>query len=552
MNENNKKQNTPARPLAIGPQARPPVVVIMGHIDHGKSTLLDYIRKTNVTESETGGITQNISAYEVEVPQEEPKSRESEANRGIPRSTRAFGSEAQARRDDFANRKITFLDTPGHEAFSKMRERGASIADIAILVVSAEDGVKPQTIEAWKTITEMKLPSIVAINKIDKSSANIEKTKTELAENEIYLENYGGKIPYVEISAKTGAGVDSLLSLILILAEMENFTKNTEGGASGFIIETNLDSKRGIKATLIIKNGILRKGMFVVVEDAICSTRLIQNFKGEIIDIASPSSPIRLCGFDKMPKVGAPFKTFKNKKDALKYTQDYKNSRVELSLGNSTFKSENPPVLAVKKIIPILLKTDVSGSLEAIEKEITKIKSKTEIQSAEFKIIRKGVGPISESDIKNISNSEDAIIIGFNVKADKSALEVAQKRGIVISFFDIIYKMTEWLEEQMENRRPRIETIETTGRAKIIRAFSRTKERQIIGGKVTEGRLLLNGTVKIMRREFEIGRGKIVNLEKSKIKTNEIAEGSEFGMMIESKIEIAPGDIIEMFRIEQK
>ncbi|KKP86667.1 MAG: Translation initiation factor IF-2 protein [Parcubacteria group bacterium GW2011_GWC1_35_8] len=495
---------------------RPPVVVIMGHIDHGKSTLLDYIRKTNVTENEAGGITQNISAYEVIHKDEEGK-----------------------------DKKITFLDTPGHAAFSKMRERGALIADIAILIVSAEDGVKPQTVEAWKTIVETKIPSIVAINKIDKPNANIEKTKNELAENEVYLENYGGKIPYVEISAKTGTGVDNLLSLILILSEMENFTGNTEEDASGFVIEADLDSKRGIQATLLIKNGTIKKGMTVVVEDSTTSTRIIQDFKGKMIENASFSSPIRLCGFDKLPRVGAPFKTFKNKKDALEYMECFKGKEIK----NTNTKSSDE---TGKKLIPILLKADVSGSLEAIEKEIAKIKCQGKVENAEFKIITKGVGPISESDIKNISDGENAIIIGFNVKADKSAEEIAKKRNISISFFDIIYKMTEWLEEEMEKRRPRVETVETTGRAKIIRAFSRTKERQIIGGKVIEGQMLLNGTVKIMRREFEIGRGKIVNLEKSKVKTSTVEEGLEFGMMLESKIEVASGDVIELFSIAQK
>ena len=495
---------------------RPPVVVVVGHIDHGKSTLLDYIRKTNIVDLETGGITQSISAYEVLHKNEEGKEK-----------------------------KITFLDTPGHEAFSKMRQRGALIADVAILVVSAEDGVKPQTIEAWKTINEAKIPCIVAINKIDKPNANIEKTKIELAENEIYLENYGGKTPYVEISAKKGTGVDVLLTLILILAEMENFTGNVEEDASGFVIEADLDSKRGIQATLIIKNGTIRKGMTVVVEDSMTSTRIIQDFKGEMINSATMSSPIRLCGFDKIPKVGSPFKAFQNKKDAQEYAQNYKNQEKKICYDKISCESN-------KKIIPILLKADVSGSLEAIEKEIAKIKCKGEVESAEFKIISKGVGPISESDIKNISNSEDAIIIGFNVKADKSALEIAKTRGITISLFDIIYKMTEWLEEQMEERRPRIETVETTGRAKIIRAFSRTKERQIVGGKVIQGQMLLNGTVKIMRRDFEIGRGKIVNLEKSKVKTSIVEEGLEFGMMVESKIEIAPGDVVELFSIAQK
>lgn len=491
---------------------RPPVVVVMGHIDHGKSTLLDYIRKTNVVEGETGGITQVISAYEV-----------------------------LHKNENGVDKKITFLDTPGHEAFSKMRERGAKIADIAILVVSAEDGVKPQTIEAWKTINEMGLPSIVAINKIDKGGANIEKTKTELAENEIYLENYGGKIPYVEISAKAGTGVDDLLSLILILAEMENFTGNGDVCASGFVIEVNLDSKRGIQATLIIKEGSLKNGMTVVVEDSICSTRIMENFKGLAINEVTFSSPVRIVGFDKMPRVGAEFKSFEKKKDAEKYAESWKNAEARPATALSSGE-------ASKKIIPIILKADVAGSLEAIEKEITKIKA----ENAEFKIIARGVGPISESDIKGVTSGEDVLVVGFNVKADKSAAETATKRGITISFFDIIYKMTEWLEVQMEERRPKIETVETTGRAKIIRAFSRTKERQIVGGKVTEGQINLNSTVKIMRREFEIGRGKIVNLEKSKVKTSTVEEETEFGMMIESKIEIVAGDVLESFSVTHK
>ena len=225
-----EKINNVERPSAIDLRARPPVVVVMGHIDHGKSTLLDYVRKTNVVGVEAGGITQAISAYEVVHKDEHGK-----------------------------DRKITFLDTPGHEAFSKMRERGAQIADIAILIVSAEDGVKPQTLEAWKTAVSNNIPVIVAINKIDKPEANVEKTKIELAENEIYLENYGGKVPGAMISAKTGAGVDELLSLILILSEMENFTGNSGENASGFVVESNLDPKRGIEATLIITNGTLQR-----------------------------------------------------------------------------------------------------------------------------------------------------------------------------------------------------------------------------------------------------------------------------------------------------
>ncbi|HEV7701922.1 MAG TPA: translation initiation factor IF-2 [Candidatus Paceibacterota bacterium] len=506
MEENNKKQNT---------KERAPVVVIMGHIDHGKSTLLDYIRKTNVVEAEAGGITQRISAYEV-------------MHKGEK------GEE----------RKITFLDTPGHEAFSKMRERGAKIADIAILVVSAEDGVKPQTIEAWKTIVESGLPAIVAINKIDRPGANVEKTKTELAENEIYLENYGGKIPYAEISAKEGTGVDSLLSLIVLLAEMENFTGNPDENASGFVLESNLDPKRGIEATLLIKNGQLKNGMTVVVEDCMCSTRIMENFLGKMIKEAGISSPVRIVGFDKMPRVGAEFKAFDKKKDAEESAKTWKTKEESPARNASSIAGAG----GGGKIIPIMLKADVAGSLEAIEKEIAKI----EHEAAEFKIIAKGVGPITLSDIKSLSTGGDMLVIGFNVKTDKSAVEEAERRGVTISQFEIIYKMTEWLEEQMEKLRPKIETIETTGRAKIIRAFSRTKERQIVGGKVTEGQINLNSTVKIMRRDFEIGRGKIVNLETGKVKTSMVPEGTEFGMMVESKIEIVAGDALESFSIMQK
>lgn len=503
MDKNIKKQNM---------QTRAPIVAVMGHVDHGKSTLLDYIRKTNVVEGEVGGITQCISAYEVNHKDEEG-----------------------------ADRKITFLDTPGHEAFTKMRERGAEIADIAILVVSAEDGVKPQTKEAWETISASGIPCIVAINKIDKGGANIEKTKQELAENEIYLENYGGKIPCAEISAKVGTGVDNLLSLILILADMEDLTGNPDENASGFVIEVNLDSRRGILATLIIKNGSIKKGMTVVVEDSMCSTRIIENFKGKMIDDASFSSPVRIVGFDKMPRVGAQFTSFQKKGEAEKYIENWKEGK------NQTNKKEDNKETN-KKIIPIILKADVSGSIEAIEKEIGKIKH----DNAEFRIVSKGIGPITESDIKGVSSGADIIVIGFNVKADKSAIEIAETRGITISFFEIIYKMTEWLEIQMEEKRPKIETLETTGRAKIVRAFSRTKERQIVGGRVTEGQINISSTLRIMRRDFEIGRAKIVNLEKSKVKTSTALEGEEFGMMVESKIEIVAGDILESFSIIQK
>ena len=504
MEENTKQENI----QNINKLERPPVVAVMGHVDHGKSTLLDYIRHTNVAETEAGGITQTISAYEVIHKDESGKEK-----------------------------KITFLDTPGHEAFSKMRERGAKVADIAILVVSAEDGVKPQTLEAWKTITESNTPVIVAINKIDKPGANVEKTKMELAENEIYLENYGGKIPFTEISAKTGEGVDNLLTLINILAEMENFTGNPKETASGFVIEANLDSRRGIQATLVIKNGTLRGGMTVAVSDSICSSNIVENFMGKKIKEATFSSPIRLIGWNKMPEIGSEFITFEKKRQAEDYAIEHKKNFYKPI---DECENDND-----KKIIPIVLKADVWGSIEAIEKEIDKIKS----DNTKFKIIQKGVGLISESDIKSIYSSPEAIVIGFNTKADKNAEELAQTKNITINYFNIIYKMTEWLAEEMEKKRLKVETVETKGRAKILKTFSRTKEKQIVGGKVLEGKINMNGTVKIMRRDFEIGKGKIVNLEKNKTKVGEVEEGAEFGCMIESKFEITSGDVIESFAI---
>ncbi len=478
-------------------------MVVMGHIDHGKSTLLDYIRKTNVVESEIGGITQHISAYEV---------------------TTTSG-------------KITFLDTPGHEAFSKMRERGAEAADIAILVVSAEDGVKPQTIEAYKTIAASGTPFIVALAKIDKPEANVEKTKGELAEAGIYLEGYGGNVPFALISAKTGEGVDELLSLILVLAELENFSGDPNAPAEGSVIETNLDPRRGIQATIIIKDGTLRKGTTVGAEGAICRVKIIEDFLGKSIEQASFSSPVRLVGFDEIPKVGSRFRAFIEKEEAAEFA---KSALVVKNIPSRNEESGN------KKIIPIVLKADTLGSLEAIEREIEKISA----ENAEFRVVLSGVGPIGEGDAKNAPS--DAIVLGFHVKTDRSVAEIAEARGITISLFDIIYKMTEWLTEELEKRRPRVETEESTGRAKILKIFGRTKERQVLGGKVLEGEIRVESNVKILRRDFEIGRGRIVNMQKNKDKVGSAAEGEEFGMLLESKINVVPGDAIESFSLVQK
>ncbi len=491
---------------------RPPVVVVMGHVDHGKSTLLDYIRKSNVVDSEAGGITQSISAYEV-----------------------------SHKDENGTNRLVTFLDTPGHEAFSKMRARGASAADIAILVVSAEDSVKAQTLEAYNTIIESKTPYIVAINKIDRPNANIEKTKMDLVEKGIYLEGMGGDIPFVLISAKVGTGVSELLDMILLVADMQTLTGDPKLNASGLIIEANREPKRGISATAIIKNGTLKSGMIVVAGQALVTTRIMENFLGKPIKEATFSSPILLVGFESMPEVGSSFESFSNKKEAEAYIEIVKNE----SLNNKTNQKNTPQV---GKVIPIIIKTDVVGSMEALEKEISKLNN----QEISYKIISFGVGAISESDLKMANANKDTIVVGFNTKLDNGARDLNETLKINVQVFDIIYKLTDWLKILIEERRPRVESVEVTGTLKILKTFGSTKDKQVVGGKVLTGRIVNGGIVRIMRREFEIGKGKIVELQHNKIKAKEVLEESECGVQVETKIGIAPGDVLEAFIITIK
>ena len=485
------------------------MVVVMGHVDHGKSTLLDYIRKSNIVEGEAGGITQSISAYEVSHKDEKGE-----------------------------NQLITFLDTPGHEAFSKMRARGAHAADIAILIVSAEDSVKAQTIEAYNTIIESGIPYVVAINKIDRPNANIEKTKMDLVEKGIYLEGMGGDIPFVKISAKVGTGVDELLDVILLMAEMQDFTGDTELNASGIVIEANREPKRGISATCIIKNGTLKSGMFVATDTAIVTTRILEDFLGKNIKEATFSSPIRLIGFESMPEVGSIFHSFKTKKEAENYVNEIKN-------GADTNKVSKERVWQTGKVIPLIIKTDVSGTIEAIEKEIGKLNR----DDISFKLISSGVGSINESDLKMGNVNKESIIVGFNTNLDSGARDLNETLKVNVRTFDIIYKLTDWLKEIIEERRPRIETKEVTGSLKVLKTFGETKDKKVVGGKVITGRITLGGIVRIIRRDFEIGTGKIVELQINKIKTKEVMEGNDCGVLVESKMDIAPGDVLEAFII---
>lgn len=492
---------------------RPPVVVVMGHIDHGKSTLLDYIRKSNVVGGEAGGITQHLSAYEV-IHKDET---------GV-------------------NRTITFLDTPGHEAFSTMRARGAQAADIAILVVSAEDGVKAQTLEAWKTIIESKTPYFVAINKIDKPGANIEKTKMDLAENGIYLEGYGGDVPAVMISAKVGTGIDTLLDTIILVADLHELTGNPKIPATGYVIESNMDSKRGISATLIIKNGSLLKGQFVVVDDAFVGTRIVEDFLGKQISQAQFSSPIRITGFSKEPRVGSRFSVWESKKEAEQAIEDWK--RDQQNTKNNTPLTYREGVV----VVPLIIKTDVAGTGEAVEKEVKKLEKETIV----FKIIDRSIGAISERDIALAQSDSTAIIVGFHVKIDPKARDMNEQAHVTIATFDIIYKLSDFLKEEVEKRKPRVLIESHVGTARVLKTFNGTKDKQIVGAVVENGSIAVGSDIKVLRRDTEICRGKILELQEQKTKVKQINEGSEFGALLEAKHELAPGDILEAFNTKQE
>jgi len=483
---------------------RPPVVVVMGHIDHGKSTLLDYIRKSNSVDAEAGGITQHLSAY-------------------VATHTTKEGQ----------TENITFLDTPGHEAFQKMRLRGADVADVAILVVSAEDGVKPQTLEALASIKQANIPMIVAINKIDKPTADIPRTQSSLIENEIYIEGMGGDIPWSPISAKTGEGVSDLLDLVVLTAELSDLKCNTDALAVGQVIEGNLDPKRGSTATLLITDGTLRSGSFVVSGTAFAPVRIMEDYLGKTIKEAGPATPVGIIGFNEIPKIGETFYTVTSKKEA------------EEAIAEASLLFVQPErVRSTLPTIPILIKADVSGTIEAIEHELQKFTS----ERIAVRVIGKGVGDITSNDIQNVSATKDSIVVGFNVKVERQAAELAERLGVEIDTFSIIYELSDWLNTALKNRTPKIEEKVVTGKIKILKHFSSQKNTHVLGGRAEEGHIKLGQRVKILRRDVDIGKGVIKNLQQQKSDVQKVEDG-EFGMQLETKTEVAAGDYLEPFDI---
>jgi len=497
MDKNSKNQNL---------QPRPPIVVILGHVDHGKTTLLDTIRKTNVVAKESGGITQHIGAYQVV----------------------------------HNNKLITFIDTPGHEAFCQMRSRGAKVADIAVLVVAGEEGVKPQTKEVIECIKKEKIPVVVAVNKMDKPQANFEKTIGELEKEGIIIEQRGGKIPAIKISAQNNVGIDDLLEMIILVAEMEELKADISKPAEGVIIESYLDSKCGATVTFLVLEGILRAGQWVVCGSAYGKIKNLNDFKGEKIDEARPGTPTIVLGLNEVPVVGDKFEKVESEETALVKSSTAKQAKPQKSI-----EIQKPDEGA--KILNIILKADVQGSLEAIKESLAKL----ELKEIGLNILKADVGDISETDIKSAYPS-DAIIIAFRVKVSKDVLGLAQRSGVKIRNYEIIYELFEGIRKEAEKLLEPGAEREDLGKLKVIAIFRREKTRMIVGGKVSEGKIVNKTSVDIVRGEEKIGAGRIVQLQHNKKDMAEVEAGREAGILFEGDVAIEEGDILECYRIERK
>jgi len=487
---------------------RSPVVAIMGHIDHGKSTLLDYIRSSHIVAKEAGGITQHLGAYEVE-------------QNGYT---------------------ITFIDTPGHAAFTHVRSRSAVAADIAILIVSAEDGVMPQTKEALACIKEAKLPFIVAINKVDSPKANISQTQSSLIENEIYVEGLGGDIPVVEISALNGTGISDLLDMVTLVADVEEFTGTASELGTGVVVEANMDTQRGVTATMIVKNGTVKQGQFVACGKAYAPVRILENSLGKKIQEATFSSPIKIFGWNDVPVAGEEFITFETKKEADEYAANFKEVAGE---SRSNALAPTGDELAV---LPIVIKADTTGSIEAIQQELAKLHT----ERIAFRVISTGTGAISETDVKTASGNPGTVIVGFNISVDKQAQSAIDRLEVETRTFKVIYEAIDWLTEVALKNTPKVMIDEPMGAVKILKAFSLSKGVQVMGGKVTEGLIRKGNSVKITRRGEEVGTAKVQGLQQARSEANEVSEGNEFGMSLGNRsTEILEGDVIIPFEKKQ-
>lgn len=494
---------------------RAAVVAIMGHIDHGKSTLLDYIRKENTVDAEAGGITQHVAAYEAE----------------------------------HNGKKITFIDTPGHEAFAAARSRGANIADIAILVVSADDGVKEQTLGAIKFIKESKIPFIVAINKIDKNNADVNSTKNSLLENEIYLEGMGGDIAFNLISALKGTGIDELLETLLLTAEMEELKTDTGKLGSGYILESKMDPRKGISATMILKDGSIKSGQYIVAGFASSPVRIMEDFLGKALKEALPSAAITITGFDILPEAGDSFAVFDNKKEALKYITELENLESEKEKVEKIITKVGRRRGAKNKhLFPLIIKADVQGSVDAIQHQLAKVNN----ERSEFRVILASAGNIGEKEMKALGGAENATIIGFNVSVERNTQLQAENLGVEIKTFDIIYQLEDYLKERIADLTPKETFEEVSGEIKVLKQFSWNNKGGVIGGEVISGELKKTDKLKIYRRNILLGEATIVALQLGKQAVDSISKEQQFGVNVLSRYEIIEGDKLEAITTVEK
>ena len=492
---------------------RAPVVTIMGHVDHGKTTLLDTIRKTNVASGEAGGITQAIGAYQI----------------------------------NYNGKKITFIDTPGHAAFTEMRARGASITDIVIIIVAADDGVMPQTKEAIDHAKAANVPIIVAINKMDKPDANPERVLTEMAQNGITPEAWGGDVMFVNISAKTGMGIEDLLERILLLSEFQDLKANPNRYARGTVIESKMDKSLGVVATLLIQNGTLRLGDHIVVGNSHGRIRTLKNDKGENLVEAEPSMPITITGLNESPQAGDKFMVFENEKKArniaeqrvLKTKEKNNCAKTSISL-DDLFSRINSGC----KEINIVLKADVKGSEEAVKNSLLKIN----VEGVKINVIRSGIGTITESDVV-LASASNAIIIGFNIRPSGKIIEYAKEKNVDIRLYNIIYKVVEEMEDAMKGELdPEFEE-KILGSAEVRKLFKFSKVGTIAGCYVVDGIIKRDSKARVIRDGIIIYDGKINSIAREKDQVKEVKQGLECGITIENFNDIKEKDVIEAYEM---
>jgi len=495
---------------------RPPVVTIMGHVDHGKTTLLDSIRNSKVTEGEAGGITQHIGAYQVVI----------------------------------NDKKITFLDTPGHEAFTTMRARGAQVTDIVVLVVAADDGVMPQTVEAINHAKAANVPIIVAVNKMDKPTANPDRVMQELMEHNLVPEEWGGDTIFCKLSALSGEGIDHLLEMILLVSEVEEFKANANRRASGTVIEAKLDKGRGSVATLLVQAGTLRIGDPIVVGTTYGRVRAMVNDLGRRVKEAGPSTPVEITGLNEVPQAGDRFQVFEDEKKARqigearaqKQLLEQRNTKTRVSLDDLFEQIKQGEM----KDINIIVKADVQGSVEALTAALQKIN----VEGVRVKIIHTGVGAITESDII-LATASNAIVIGFNVRPDANAKRVAETEKVDIRLHRIIYKVIEEIEAAMKGMLDPEYAEKVIGQAEVRQTFKVSKVGTIAGSYVTDGKITRDSKVRLIRQGVVIYEGEIDTLKRYKDDVKEVAQGYECGITIKNFNDIKEGDVIEAYIMEE-